>query len=92
MPRTKSALRQMRKSEKRRLRNRAARSTLRTAIKKVKAGIEERDVQRAELALLQAIPIIDKAAAKGTIHKNTAARYKSRLSHQLHTLKAAPAV
>lgn len=92
MPRTKSALRQMRKSEKRRLQNRAARSTLRTAIKKVKAGLEERDAQRAELALLRAIPILDKAAARGIIHKNTAARYKSRLSRQLHTLKAALAV
>lgn len=90
MPRTKSALKQMRRSERRRFQNRAVKRALKTAIKKVKEGIEEKDLQRAQKDLLKAIPLIDKAAAKGVIHRNTAARYKSRLSHQLNTLRAAP--
>lgn len=89
MPRTKSALKQMRKSERRRLRNRAIKRALRTAIKKVKEGIGEKDLQKAQEALLKAIPLIDKAAAKGIIHRNRAACYKSRLSRQLNALKAA---
>lgn len=91
MPRTRSAMKQMRRSERRRLQNRAVKRALRTAIKKVKEGIEEKDLQRAQEDLLKAIPLIDKAQAKGVIHRNTAARYKSRLSHQLNALKAAPA-
>ncbi len=86
MPITKSAQKQLRKSRKRHLRNRAAKSSLKTAIKKVRAGLEGRDREGAEKALTQAIPTLDKAAAKGLIHKNAAARYKSRLARQLHAL------
>ncbi|MDE2485369.1 MAG: 30S ribosomal protein S20 [candidate division NC10 bacterium] len=86
MPITKSAQKHMRQSQKRRLRNRAAKSTLKTVIKKVRAGIEERDRDAAEKAFMQAVPFIDRAAGKGFIHKNAAARYKSRLARQLHAL------
>ena len=86
MPRTKSALKQMRRSERRRLQNRAVKRALRTAIKKVKEVMDEKDLQRAQEALLKTIPLIDKAVTKGVIHKNRAARYKSRLSHQLNLI------
>jgi small subunit ribosomal protein S20 len=86
MPIIKSAQKHMRQSQKRRLRNRAAKSSLRTVIKKVRAGIEERDRDAAQKAFLLAVPLIDRAASKGFIHKNAAARYKSRLSLQLQAL------
>jgi small subunit ribosomal protein S20 len=86
MPITKSAQKAMRQSQKRRLRNRAAKSSLKTVIKKVRVEIEERNRDTAEKAFIQAVPVIDRAAAKGFIHKNAAARYKSRLSRQLHDL------
>jgi small subunit ribosomal protein S20 len=86
MPITKSAQKHMRQSLKRRLRNRAAKSSLKTVIKKVRAGIEEGDRAAAEKAFIQAVPFIDRAASKGFIHKNAAARYKSRLAHQLQGL------
>lgn len=86
MPITKSAQKHMRQSLKRRLRNRAAKSSLKTVIKKVRAGIEGHDRSAAEKAFVHAVPFIDRAAAKGFIHKNAAARYKSRLSRQLQAL------
>ncbi len=86
MPITKSAQKQLRTSRKRRLRNRAAKSSLKTAVKKVRAGLEERDREAAEKAFAEAVPLMDKAAGKGIIHKNAAARYKSRLSRQVHSL------
>jgi len=86
MPITKSAQKQLRISRKRRLRNRAAKSSLKTAMKKVRAGLEGRDREAAEKALAEAAPLMDKAAGKGIIHKNAAARYKSRLSRQVHAL------
>jgi small subunit ribosomal protein S20 len=86
MPIIKSAQKHMRQSQKRRLRNRAAKSTLKTVIKKVRAEIEGHDRDAAEKAFLQAVPTIDRAASKGFIHKNAAARYKSRLARQVHAL------
>jgi small subunit ribosomal protein S20 len=86
MPIIKSAEKQLRKSRTRRLRNRAAKSSVKTAIKKVRAGLEGRDREGAEKAFAHAVPLIDKAAGKGLIPKNAAARYKSRLARQLHAL------
>lgn len=86
MPITKSAQKQLRKSRERRLRNRRAKSSLKTAIKKVREGLERHDREAAGKAMEMALPVIDKAAGKGFIHKNAAARYKSRLARQLHVL------
>jgi len=86
MPITKSAKKQLKKSLGRRVRNRAAKSRLRSAIKKVRTGLEGREREAAAQAFVQAVPLIDKAVGKGFIHKNTAARYKSRLARQLHAL------
>ena len=76
MANIKSQMKRNRQNEKRRMRNRAIRSQLRTHQKAAEAaaGTDEQDE-----ALRQAIKSIDKAAAKGVVHKNTAARKKSRL-------------
>ncbi len=86
MPITRSAQKQLKKSRERRLRNRPAKSSLKTAIKKVRTGLAAGDRDEASKALAQAIPLMDKLAGKGIIHKNAVARYKSRLARQLHAL------
>lgn len=89
MPNTKSAKRALRKSDTRRLRNRSTRSELRSAIKIARAAITGDDAQAAAKALRGAAKQIDQAAAKGIIHKNAAARTKSRLAKSANQTKAA---
>jgi small subunit ribosomal protein S20 len=79
MANTKSAEKRARQSEKRRERNRGARSTMRTAIKKVRGAVDAGDAGQAEQALAAAVSIIDRSAKKNVVHRNTAARTKSRL-------------
>lgn len=78
MPRTKSAKKQMRQAKTRTARNRAQRSTLRTAVKKVRSV--SGDPKESAPAYLEASKLLDRSARKGLIHKNTAARQKSRLA------------
>ena len=78
MPKLKSAKKRLRTTAKAQERNRAIRSQMRTAIKKVRSAP---DKATAESALQSAISVVDRTARKGIIHKNAAARYKSRLSH-----------
>ena len=78
--RTKSALKANRQNIKRREHNRQMRSTLRTALKAIRAALDGDDVAGAKAALSKTVSIVDKMAAKGIIHRNTAGRYKSRLS------------
>jgi small subunit ribosomal protein S20 len=89
MPRTKSALKQWRKSVKRREINRRNLSRLRTFIKKLRRAIETGDAAVARELLPQTISIIDKSIQKGVIHRNAAARYKSRLTLLVNRLVAA---
>ena len=79
MANTKSAMKRIRQNEKRRLRNRAVRSQLRTAVKTARAA--QGDGQRE--AVLDAIRLLDKAVTKGVVHRNTAARKKSALARRL---------
>ncbi len=79
MPNTKSAEKELRKAEKRRLRNMYYRSRARTFVKKVRKLLAEGKLEEAKEALRLAISALDKAAQKGVIHKNNAARRKSRL-------------
>lgn len=65
---------------KRRLRNRAAKSTVRTAIKKFNAAVLEGNKEEAKLAMAQSAKLLDSAASKGVMHKNTASRKKSRMA------------
>ena len=78
MPRTKSAKKAMRQSKTRTARNRAQRSALRTAVKKVRSG--GGDAKATAAAYLEAEKLLDRSGRKGLIHPNTAARQKSRLA------------
>lgn len=82
MANTKSAIKRMRQNERRRVRNRALRSKLRTAVKAARAGGAEAGTDRA-LVVMEAIRTLDKAVTKGVIHRNTAARKKSALARSL---------
>lgn len=85
----KSALKKIKQIEKRRLRNKAVRTRYRGVIKSVRLALESGDAAEAEKALSTAAPYIQRAASKGVIHKNKAARHISRLSKQVQTLRAA---
>jgi len=76
----KSALKRIRQSEKRRLSNRAALSTMKTVIKKVHSSLEGKDPQKISEQLREAVSCIDKIADKKIIHKNKAGRLISRLT------------
>lgn len=80
----KSALKRIRSSEKRRQRNRVVRGSTRSAVRRARATIAGKDMAVAEVAVHDAVSALDKAAAKGVIHKNNAARRKSRLMRQLN--------
>ena len=81
--RTKSALKANRQNIKRREHNRQMRSKLRSALKSIRTMLDKKDVDGAKTALNQTVSIVDKMATKGIIHRNTAARYKSRISSRL---------
>lgn len=83
-----SAAKRARQAERRRIRNRMRKSAMRTAIKKVYAAIEAGDKEAAEAALKKAIPLIDRAGAKGVIHKRQASRRVSRLVARVKSLSA----
>ena len=80
----------MRQAEKRRLRNRAATSTAKTYIHRAERQIQAGDDETAAATVKLAIRALDKAAQKGIIHKNNAARRKSRLMHKLNAALAGP--
>ena len=82
MANTSSALKRVRQNERRRVRNRAVRSKVRTAVKVARStlGDTPRD---ARAAVIEAIRTLDKAVTKGVIHRNTAARKKSALARRL---------
>ncbi|MBI4092337.1 MAG: 30S ribosomal protein S20 [Candidatus Kerfeldbacteria bacterium] len=79
MPIKKSAFKELRKSEKRRARNLAVKSTLKKAVKAVRKATAQKDKTKAAEGLKTVIPVIDRAARKGVIKRNTAARLKSKL-------------
>jgi len=81
--RTKSALKANRQNIKRREHNRQMRSKLRSALKAIRASLDAKDLTAAKAALNQTVSIVDKMATKGIIHRNTAGRYKSRLSSRM---------
>lgn len=81
-----SALKRVKQSEKRRLRNLHIKSTVKTAVKKVREAIEKKDVEGAQRALRKAISLIQKACSKGVFHKNTSSRKISRLTRAVNAL------
>jgi len=84
LPVTKSAKKQVRVTERRRLRNRSIRSLVKTNIIKAERLIFSGEVESARAAVVAAISSLDKAAEKGIIHPNNAARRKSRLMKKLN--------
>ena len=82
------ARKRARQAEKRRTHNSSLRSLVRTVIKKVNAAIGSGDAAAAKTAFDSAVPVIDRMADKGIIHKNKAARHKSRLNAQVKALSA----
>ncbi len=80
MPNHKSAEKRVRQNEKRRAINRSNRSRIRTQIKKLRGALSTSDKNLSQELLNPTVSIIDKAVNKGLLHKNTAARYKSRKS------------
>ena len=80
------ARKRARQAEKNRQRNASQRSAFRTSIKKVVYAIEAGDKAAAESAYKDAIPMIDSTCSKGLIHKNKAARHKSRLNTQIRAM------
>lgn len=76
----KSALKAHRQNVKRREHNRQMRTRLRNALRDMRSAIDTNDPSQVKDALRQTISLVDKLAGKGLIHRNTAARYKSRLA------------
>lgn len=89
MPNHKSAEKRVRQNEKRREVNRNNKSQLRTQIKKLRTVIGTSDSTQSQELLNPTISLIDKAVNKGVLHKNTAARYKSRLTAHINNLAQA---
>lgn len=88
MPVTKSAQKQVRVAERRQLRNKSIRSRCKTNIVKVERLIFSGELESAQKAVVAAISSLDKAAEKGVIHPNNAARRKSRLMKKLNEAQA----
>ena len=85
----KSSQKRERQNEKRRMRNRTYKSRTRTLIRKAFLTIEEGSLVDAKVATSEAVKALDKAAAKGVIHKNNASRRKSRLMTRLAVMEKA---
>ena len=85
MPNTRSAEKQMRVAERRRMRNRAVKSAVKTFIRKAERGIVA-TAEDAQALVTQAVKSLDKAASKGILHRRNAARRKSRLMKKLNVV------
>ena len=91
MPIIKSSIKDLRRTERRNSRNRAAQGKLRSTLKRARAGIAAGQADAAQKTVAEALPIIDRAPGKGILHKNAAARHKSRLMRRLAKLSTPPA-
>ncbi|SDY28736.1 small subunit ribosomal protein S20 [Lysobacter sp. yr284] len=89
MANIKSAKKRAKQTVVRNARNASQRSMLRTAVKKVLKALGENDAAGAKSAFAVAQPILDRFSARGLIHKNKAARHKSRLSARIKALATA---
>lgn len=87
MANIKSQIKRNKTNEKARQRNKAAKSAIRSASKKVRVAVEAKDLEAAEKALLAATSLIDKSVSDGVQHKNTASRQKSELQRLVNSLK-----
>ena len=88
MPIIKSSVKDLRRTERRSARNRAAQPKLRSTLKRARAAVADGQTEVAQKAVAEALPVIDRAPGKGILHKNAAARHKSRLMRRLSKLSA----
>jgi|PlaIllAssembly_1097288.scaffolds.fasta_scaffold979058_1 small subunit ribosomal protein S20 len=88
MPIIKSSVKDLRRTERRTAKNRAAQGKLRSTLKRARAAIAAGQTDAAQKAVAEALPVIDRAPGKGVLHKNAAARHKSRLMRRLSKLSA----
>lgn len=88
MANTPQAKKRARQNEKARKHNASLRSMVRTYLKKVVAAIDAGKVDDAKTAYAAAVPVIDRMADKGILHKNKAARHKSRLNNRIKAMAA----
>ena len=86
MANTPQARKRARQADKRRAHNAGLRSLVRTNLKKVQAAIGNGNKEQAQQAYTAAVPVVDRMADKGIIHKNKAARHKSRLNAQIKAM------
>jgi len=86
MPIIASSIKDLRRTERRSEHNRTAKGKLRSALKRVRLALAEKQGQASAQAMAAATPVIDRAATKKVLHKNAAARQKSRLMRQLNRL------
>ena len=84
-----SALKRIRTSEKSRQRNRVVRGSTRSTVRRARSLVDKNQLGEAAVAVQNAVSALDRAASKGVIHKNNAARRKSRLMRQLNQAQAA---
>jgi small subunit ribosomal protein S20 len=87
----KSAIKRNRQNQKRRAINRRNLQRLRTQMKKVRLAISSQNTEEVKKLLSPTLSLIDKSIQKGVLHKNTAARHKSRLMHRVNALQTPPA-
>ncbi|MFH8368975.1 30S ribosomal protein S20 [Streptomyces sp. NPDC018031] len=87
MANIKSQIKRNKTNEKARLRNKAVKSSVKTAVRKAREAVAAGDLEKATVASREAAKKLDKAASKGVIHKNAAANKKSALAQQVATLK-----
>lgn len=83
-----SAKKRIRQNVKRKIRNRDRKKAVKLQVRKVADAVKVRDAGGAQAELVKAVKLIDRVAAKGTIHKNAAARKKSRLQKRVNALMA----
>ncbi|MDP2952772.1 MAG: 30S ribosomal protein S20 [Chloroflexota bacterium] len=88
MANTKSAKKMIRVSARKRTRNKPIRSATKTFVSKAEKLILQKDIEGASKAVLEAVSTLDRAASKGNIHRNNAARRKSRLTKKLNAALA----
>ena len=87
MANIKSQIKRNKTNEKARLRNKAQKAALRSAMKKVRLSVEAKDLKAAEENLNAAFRLIDKSVSDGVQHKNTAARQKSEISNLVNSIR-----
>lgn len=89
MPNTKSAQKRLKQNEDRRLRNRGAKSAIKTQLRKIHEAVETGNLEKAEQEFRVAAQKLDRAGQKNVIHRNKASRTKSRLQKMIKSAKQA---